>query len=756
MKCRLSFSILLASLAFFAIHPSDATSQPYGIDIRTPNTSLLITELPADMPGTMQKVRVFPQLTFTRPVLLIESPDTSNRLFVVQQNGLIRCFVKTPDPAPGDVSTFLDISGRVLNSGEQGLLGLAFDPDYATNGVFYVYYSWNGTNPGTSRVSRFTNDNPADNSVDPATEEIILAVAQPYTNHNGGMIAFGPDQYLYIGLGDGGSGGDPLNSGQNTTTLLGSILRIDVRSTPDPGLDYKIPPDNPFYVIGPAGTSTRKEIYAYGLRNPWRFSFDMQNDYLLAGDVGQNAYEEIDAIESGNNYGWRIMEGSHCYNAATCDQTGLTLPLVDYPRTDGNSVTGGYVYYGADVPDLYGVYIYGDFGSGRIWGLKYDGSAVLGPYVLISSSGLNISGFGQDDSGEVYVLNYYGGEVHVLRPVTTPPGSTFPTRLSDIPALWRAGKGIDQTTSGIIPYEPSAKLWSDGALKERFLALPNLQQIGYREAGGWDFSENALLIKNFIVPLDERDPVGTAKRLETRLLYWKSGQLHGFSFEWDDAETDAQLLTTSKIKPLTILDENGDPVEISYLYPSRTQCAQCHTVAANGALGLTTPQMNFDFTYPDSGVTDNQLRTYDHISLFTASLPGPPETLPRMPDPMDPNDGTLEERALAYLASNCSMCHQPGGTAPTGMDLRWETPLTEKQIVDVVPGNGNLGITDARIVSTQDVDKSILLVRMELRDGLYQMPPLATSRVDAEAVALIREWIQSLQTTSAVSGWIYW
>ncbi len=726
---------------------STVLAQPYGIESRVPNTSLLIDDLPAAEPGTMQIERAFPALSFTNPVLMIEIPDDSLRLAVVQKNGLIRVFAREPAPAANDVSTFLDISDRVLNAGEQGLLGLAFDPDYANNGQFYVYYSWNGTNPGTSYVSRFTNDNPAQNSVNPASEEILLEIPQPYTNHNGGMIAFGPDDMLYIALGDGGSGGDPLDSGQDTTTLLGSILRIDVGAEPDPSLDYHIPTDNPFFEGGPDGTATRKEIYAYGLRNPWRFSFDALNGHLFAGDVGQGAREEIDVITPGGNFGWRIMEGFLCYNPPQCSSDGLILPLVDYGRTEGNSVTGGYVYLGDQVPSLYGLYIYGDYGSGRIWGLRYDGTRLDGPYVLVGSSGLNISGFGQDSSGEVYVLDLFSGNVYVLRPVIS--GGDFPTRLSDIPALLTAGGGVDQTDEGIIPYEPSAKLWSDGTLKERYIALPDLDQIGYRDSGGWDFPENSVVIKNFILPMDERDPVNTARRLETRMLYRKNNQWHGFSYEWNDAETDARLLWGAKTKTYNIIDRDGRPVSIDYLFPSRSQCIQCHTNAANGILGPNTPQMNFSIAYPASGVTDNQLRTYDHIALFSAPLPDIPAHLPAMPDSGDVS-ASMQKRARAYLAANCSMCHRPNGPAPTNLDFRWEISNSQMNAINVPPGNGDLGIEGALIISTHDIEKSVLLRRIELRDGLFQMPPLGTSRRDAEGESVLRQWIISLKSRGVV------
>jgi uncharacterized repeat protein (TIGR03806 family) len=721
-------------------------AQEYGIDIRMANQTLLIDTLPPQAIGTMQIQRVFPRLSFNAPVLMVEIPGSPRRLAVVQKNGQILVFPHQPDPAPADVSLYLDISSRVVSAGEQGLLGLAFDPDYATSGELYVYYSWNGTSPGTSIISRFTNDNPGDNSVSAASEEVLLPIAQPYTNHNGGMIAFGPDDMLYIALGDGGSGGDPLNSGQDTTTLLGSILRIDVKGTPDAGLDYRIPPDNPFYDQGPAGPATRKEIYAYGLRNPWRISFDQIHGHLFAADVGQARREEVNAIDSGANYGWRIMEGNLCFNPDPCSSLGLTLPLADYGRDQGNSITGGYVYYGSRIPDLYGRYIYGDFGSGNIWWLRYDGELVDGPHGLVPNSGLNISGFGQDADGEVYVLDYVDGGIYAFESMTGT--GSFPNRLSEIDALLAAGLGMDQTDDGIIPYQPSAQLWSDGALKERFMAIPYLEPIGYQDTVGWDYPENTILIKNFLIPADEREPLLTARRSETRLLYRKDNRWHGFSYEWNYEQTDAYLLWGPKLKPMTLIDSSGRTISFDYLFPGPSQCSRCHTNVANGVLGTNTAQMNTDFTFPATGISDNQLRTYDHIDLFAAGLPDTPPNLPRMPAPEDLS-ASLQARARAYLAANCSFCHQPNGPAPTNLDLRWATADDDMNAIDIIPGNGDLGIADARIISTADSARSVLLTRVGLRDQLYQMPPLATSRIDSFGHDLLKRWIISLQGPEA-------
>lgn len=353
----------------------------------------------------------FPDLYFDQLTGLENAGDGSDRLFTVEQDGLIRAIHGSGETATR--SLFLDISGRIdSNGGEKGLLGLAFHPNYAFNGWFYVNYT--ASDPARTVISRFLVSEDSPDSADPESELVLLEFLQPYTNHNGGHMAFGPDGYLYIAAGDGGSGGDPDGNGQNRATLLGSILRIDV-DNPANGLNYGIPPDNPF-----AGNTDgyREEIYAYGLRNTWRFSFDHATGKLWAGDVGQGAREEIDIIVSGGNYGWNTMEGFACYSPSDgCSEEGLQMPVWDYPRSEGISVTGGYVYRGRNVPDLVGRYVYGDFGSGRIWALDRDEEGAFTNEELLES-GFNISSFGVGEDGELYILNY-GGKIYRFTPATT-------------------------------------------------------------------------------------------------------------------------------------------------------------------------------------------------------------------------------------------------------------------------------------------------------------------------------------------------
>ena len=365
-----------------------------------PVTASTPVPVPVALPLARTDVeRAFPNLSYPGMVGLTYPDDDTDRLFLVLQPGQVVVFPNREDVDAADV--FLDIRDRVSDRGkEEGLLGLAFDPAFRSNGHFYVYYSASG--PRRSVLSRFSVSDSDPNTADPASEMIVLEVPQPYSNHNGGQVVFGPDGYLYVGLGDGGNRGDPHGNGQNPSTLLGAILRLDVA-----GLDstdgYTVPSDNPF--VGRTG-EVRKEIWAYGLRNPWRFTFDSLNGDLWAADVGQNRLEEVDIVRPGLNYGWNTMEGSRCFQPSRgCDQEGLEGPIAEYGREDGCSVTGGYVYRGNRLPALYGAYVYGDFCSGKIWGLRYDGSRATERMELVDSD-LQISSFGEDRSGEVFILSF--------------------------------------------------------------------------------------------------------------------------------------------------------------------------------------------------------------------------------------------------------------------------------------------------------------------------------------------------------------
>ncbi len=389
------------------------TSTPPPAPVDTPDTATAPPPSPTPLPPTATPsepaldslaVRLIPVAEgFTRPVHLTTAGDGSGRLFVVEQPGKI-WIVQDGQVNP---TPFLDITDRVGSDAyEQGLLSVAFHPDYPTNGRFFVDYT---NKQGDTVISRF-QVSPDPNRADPASEVILLTIAQPYVNHNGGQIAFGPDGYLYVGMGDGGSANDPQNNAQNLNTLLGKILRLDV----DRAEPYGAPETNPFANRPDA----RPEIWSYGWRNPWRFSFDPATGDMYIGDVGQNRYEEISFEPAGSpgglNYGWRLMEGLHCFNPPDCNPADLpvVLPIAEYSHDFGCSVTGGHVYRGSAFPALTGVYFYGDFCSGIIWGLRRQADGGWSQAKLLES-GLSISSFGQDEAGEVYVVDHQGGVYQV-------------------------------------------------------------------------------------------------------------------------------------------------------------------------------------------------------------------------------------------------------------------------------------------------------------------------------------------------------
>lgn len=358
------------------------------------------------LPVKIKLTDAFPGVTFTRPVDVQHVGD--ERFFVVEQRGVIS--VVSGGFQNPEKGVFLDIESQVRDQGnEEGLLGLAFHPDFKNNGYFFVNYT--ASSPNRTVISRFQVSGSNPNQADAGSELVLLEIEQPFGNHNGGQVVFGPDGFLYTGMGDGGSGGDPQNNSQNLTTLLGAILRIDV-DNPGNELNYSIPTDNPF-VNNTEGY--REEIFAYGLRNPWRFSFDAENGDLWTGDVGQNRLEKINIIENGGNYGWRIMEGTQCFNPANdCEKSGLILPVFEYGRSAGDvSITGGYIYRGENIPQLQGRYIYGDFASGRIWSLDVTDMDNPVNTELIQAP-IGLSSFGVDPMNEILVCGF-DGKIHRLK-----------------------------------------------------------------------------------------------------------------------------------------------------------------------------------------------------------------------------------------------------------------------------------------------------------------------------------------------------
>lgn len=388
----LAYSLALFGLVALVIVSACASPAPTTTTIPTAPITSTWT------PTQLQIRQVFDELQTRRLTNLVQPDDGLNRIYISEQSGRILWFAKTHDSP--QTALFLDITKRVSDrTNEEGLLGLAFPENFNTSQRFYVYYS--AANPRRSVVSRFAVDQGNPDIADSSSEEIILEIGQPFSNHNGGQIAFGPDGYLYIGLGDGGSRSDPQGNGQDITTLLGSILRIDVAQIPD-GRNYTVPPSNPFVDIPGA----KGEIWAYGFRNPWRFSFDQKTGEMWVADVGQDAWEEVSLVLKGGNYGWNVLEGHACYKPRQgCSvPPDAAAPLIVYDHKEGCSVTGGYVYRGSQFPNLVGTYIYGDFCSGTIWGFR-DSTAETAENTVLAQTDLAITSFGQDVEGELYLVS---------------------------------------------------------------------------------------------------------------------------------------------------------------------------------------------------------------------------------------------------------------------------------------------------------------------------------------------------------------
>ncbi|MCA9545844.1 MAG: PQQ-dependent sugar dehydrogenase, partial [Myxococcales bacterium] len=565
----------------------DSDAGPGPLTPRVENTTCALPDPPR--PGNMELVPAYGDVRLTRPLWFGHAPGAPGLRYVIEQGGRVVVF----DAAePAGARTFFDLAvSRAGN--EEGLLGMAFHPGHARNRKLYLYYS--AANPRRSVLSEFTAVDAW--SVDPGSERVLMEIPQPYSNHNGGDVHFGPDGYLYVSLGDGGSGGDPQNHAQRPETVLGAVLRIDV-DRPDPvcGTPYGVPADNPFAQGRCQGgeVAGQPEVWAWGLRNTWRMSFDPGSGALWGADVGQDEVEEINILVRGGNYGWKPVEGDRCY-VAGCDPSAFLPPVHTYGHDQGESITGGLVYRGAQYPELWGAYLFADYQSGALWALRQQ-TGQAPEITLLAQTGLRITAFGTDPDGEVFVTAFNGSGLYRLqRRADAPPVTPVPRQLSQTGCFTDTAR--DELAPGVVPYEPRAPFWSDNARKPRYFALPPGTRLGWRDDDSFDFPVGAVLIKNFDMP----QPDGSALRFETRILHKSNVGWIGYSYRWNDEQTDAVLLDG----PQTRMIQGPQTVQ-AWDYPSRSQCNACHTPEARYALGTTARQLNFEWAYP-SGQRANQL-----------------------------------------------------------------------------------------------------------------------------------------------------
>jgi uncharacterized repeat protein (TIGR03806 family) len=719
---------------------------PYGIERRIPLTTSRVIGSP-DPPPPYRVRRVCPKVRLDFPVAVIRQRGSERLLLITQPAPYAPTTIvrTTDDGTSGETEKLLAYDGVAYD--------IAFHPEFKNNG--YVYIGMNGPSSAPSkskktRVLRYTMDRRPPYRLDPKSETVIIE--WPSDGHNGGALAFGKDGMLYVTSGDGTSDSDTNVVGQDLSKLTAKVLRIDV-DHPQPGERYGVPKDNPF--VGQK--AIRPETWAYGLRNPWRMTVDEESGRIWVGNNGQDLWEQAYLIERSANYGWSVMEGSHpFYPNRKAGPTPFSKPTVEHPHSEARSLTGGLVYHGKKYPELDGVYIYGDYSTGKIWGVRHDGRRVTWHQELANTR-LQITSFGVDAQGEILLTDHRGhgeGGLYTLEPTPRDlPPSTFPRRLSES-GLFKFVKGHVMEPA-LIPYSVNAPLWSDGAYKERWIALPGADtHMDFTPSRGWNCPDQTVLVKSFALEMTEGDPA-SRRWIETRFLTKQGSEWFGYSYQWNDEQTDGVLVDAKGLdREFSIRVKPGadNPAGVRkqvWHYPSRTECMVCHSRAANFVLGLSELQMNKVHDY--GGVRDNQLRVLEHIGVLrlngheaAPSKPTAfsPEKYRRLVDPYDPRQD-VSRRARSYLHANCAQCHVEAGGGNAQMELEFTTPLDKMRLIDVKPVHDTFGLPDARLVAPGNPERSVLLRRMSHREAGH-MPPLATSVVDRDAVRLMHDWIKQL------------
>jgi putative heme-binding domain-containing protein len=673
----------------------------------------------------------------------------SDRLFVGEQSGVLYSFPAKPD---AKAELFIDL-GKELKTislhpeagGVEAVYGLVFHPDFENNRQCFICYTlrskkWRANLPDGTRVSRFIVPKAEPPRVDPASEEIILTFLQG--GHNGGDLHFGPDGMLYISTGDAASPNppDPLNTGQDISDLLSSILRIDVDHK-DKGKNYAIPRDNPFVEMKGA----RPEVWAYGFRNPWRMCFDPQTGELLVGDVGWELWEMVHRVEKGGNYGWSATEGPQPIKPEKVGPTPIRPALIELPHTIAASVTGGCVYHGKKFPELRGAYIFGDWETRRLWAARFESDRAK-EMPEITRPSVRIVAFGEDKDGELYFLDYDGGTIHTIeRNDAVARNNDFPTKLSQT-GLFTSTKD-HVPAPGVIPFTVNSRQWQDGATAEHWAAFPGVSSATLHASGkpipgnvDWHnfrmhFPKDAVLMKTISQ---------AGRRVETQVLHFDGVDWHAYTFAWRDDQTDADLVGADGFEK----EVPAGKQKRLWQFHSRSQCMSCHSCWSEYALGFQPEQLNRPG--PDGR---NQLIAFTESGLIRRAgnnaKPLPPfdsSSVVRERKLTDPSDANqpLEARARAYLHANCGHCHCEGGGGSVNLRLQFPVAVNAMNAVGVRPARGDFGLRDACIVKTGEPCASTLYFRMA-KFGRDRMPHIGSERPDEAGLELIEKWIAGMK-----------
>lgn len=727
--------------------PSSASSASSTSSVAPPETAMCLANQ-FEQPADLGLQRIVPDGYFDKLTGLSFLPGNNNVMYITEQEGKIwRAELDGDAFSATELVDLNDLNnpngqpynifvGTGLNCNECGLFSLAFHPDFDENGYIYASFtSGDDADSLHSYIIRMRSDDGgltlARDASGNVFQEDIYNVNQPTMTHNNGQVKFGPDGYLYVGFGDGGPGGDPRNHAQTLDNPYGSILRLTDEGEPAPG---NLPAEQTDQL------HPLPEIFAYGLRNPWQWSFDRETGDIWAGDVGQAQVEEINRIVNGGNYGWPCFEGLRTYRDSCGNDGPFIDPVWDQTHVDGRSITGGFVYRGEALPSIYGVYLFSDFVSGIIWGLIADED---GNYerVQLLPSGQQVTAFAEDNAGELYILDYgEGGIYRLVAPEPNPDLQPLPNFLSMTGCVNPSAPELP--AEHLIPYEINEPFWSDGAEKERYMVLPEGASIAlgsdqadatYEELANFELPIGTTLVKNF--RLDGR-------LIETRLLLNQENTgWTGFSYQWLDDGSDAVLLDGQLEEPV-----GGGQM---WIYPSRAECSQCHTSAAGVSLGLEAQQLSKEIVNPNTGMFQNQLDYFEELGLFAEPLDDGLKEM-SMADSKDTSE-SLEDRARSFLHSNCANCHRPGGVTQSALDFRYEIGGWYMNLCNATPEQGDMDIPGARLMVPGDPDSSILWHRLVSEDE-HRMPPLGSNVVDQESADLIYDWIASVAACESPAG----
>lgn len=749
-----------------------------GLDVRPANTTCKAFTAPPPT-GQIRLVNRFPAVTakIGVPTGMFQRPGDNARWYVTERGGRIWTFPNNPNVTAAEVTEVLNLVDVTLGGAtgnpagtpwDCSLSALAFPASFATEKRAYVSYCYMGPETGDKlqvRVSRFATQD-GGLTLDRASEQVIVALDHPGDAahpevglHTSDAIRFGKDGFLYVAIGDGGpQGRGGGTQAQDTNDLRGKLLRLDVSDLAKslskdfvPGrqrIAANIPPDNPFAVTG-----GHPAVYAYGFRNPWQWHFDRKDNSIWLGDVGNGTWEEVDrAVTKGGNYGWSAYEGFACTNhfPALCTDPTVKMPLLVYRHgtgpENGNAISGGLVYRGSAVPSLTGSYVFGDSSRQHIWAVRNVDVLPAGqPPKELLFDGTPVSSFAEDQDGELYATTLFptgafAGKIWAFEEAPLTPGVDAGVAVDaglgggppDLLSKTGCFDAADPKTPlpALVPYAPSAELYSDNATKRRWLAMPDSKTIAIGADGDFDFPTGSVLIKEFSV---------AGQRIETRFFVRQEadGRWAGYTYQWREDQTDAALVASAGA---TYAFASGQ----TWSFPTRAQCHQCHTRVAGSTLGLEIGQLNHELTYASTGRTANQLFTLASIGLLDA-LPGEVTTLPRLAAIGDLSR-TVDERARAYLHANCASCHRPEGPTFTPLDLRFQTSFKDMGICDALPTIDDLaGLIPAnpRIFAPGEAQRSVLYWRLQTTDPSIRMPPVGRSLSHVGGVALLSDWITS-------------